>query len=236
MKTALLLLGLLSSPLVAVCSVFVTWGDSLTAGFGGTPYPTQLEALTGITTLNQGVNGLNSSQIASRFLAHPELFGEKVVIWAGKNNFLDPSAPDNAFDPVIDSDLASMVSRLTTPAYLVLGLISSQDEPLGSLHHNAFTIINTHLAATYAGHFIDIEHVLVRAYDPLSPADVLDFNADVTPTSLRSDNAHLNTAGYGVVARTVADYFASVPEPAQTAEVVAAGCALAALGLRKRRT
>ena len=210
MKSSLLLLGVLSSQLVGACSVFVTWGDSLTYGYDAIPYPTQLQALTGITTLNRGVNGETSSQIAARFAAEPALFGERVVIWAGRNNFFDHEG--------IQADIASMVGHLTTTEYLVLGLI------------------NLDLANTYGSHFIDIQHILRDSYDPLAPGAIADFNNDLMPDTLEHpDNLHLNSAGYTVVAHTVADYFASVPEPAQTAEIVAAGCALAALVLRKRR-
>lgn len=228
MRSSLLLFGLISSQLVGVGAVFVTWGDSLTFGYGGTPYPEQLGALTGITTLNRGVNGETSTQIAARFLAEPALFGEHVVIWAGRNNFLEHEG--------VQSDIASMVSHLTTTDYLVLGIIPRHDEYLGSSGQNAITAINLDLAATYGTHFIDIQHILVNAYDPLSPAEVLDFALHVIPDSLQHPDAlHLNSAGYGVVAHTVADHFASNPEPAQTTLITAIGCAIGALGLRKRR-
>ena len=41
-------------------------GDSLTAGAGGTPYPTQLAALTGRTVVNLGIGGQQGYQIAGR--------------------------------------------------------------------------------------------------------------------------------------------------------------------------
>ncbi|MEI6355545.1 MAG: GDSL-type esterase/lipase family protein [Verrucomicrobiota bacterium] len=211
----------------AQAAVFVTWGDSLTFGHGGTPYPEQLGALTGITTLNRGINGETSTQIAARFLAEPALFGEHVVIWAGRNNFLEHEG--------VQSDIASMVSHLTTTDYLVLGLINSHDEHIGNPYYDAFTAINLDLAATYGHRYIDIHQILLNAHDPLSPIDVSDVGFGIAPASLRSDALHLNTAGYGLVAHTVADYFASVPEPAQTTWITAIGCAIAALGLRKRR-
>ncbi len=228
MRSSLLLLGALSSQLVGVCSVFVTWGDSLTFGYDGYPYPMQLEVLTGITTLNRGANGQTSSQIAARFAAEPELFGERIVIWAGRNNVFDHTA--------VQDDIASMVSKITTSEYLVLGLINRHDEPLGSAGYNAMLATNLDLADTYGDHYIDMQHILVHTFDPLTPVDQQDLNNDVIPDWLEHpDLLHLNSTGYGVVAQTVADYFASVPEPAETTGIVATGCALAALGLRKRR-
>ncbi len=228
MKKTLLLLGVLSSQLVGVCSVFVTWGDSLTFGYDGYPYPMQLEALTGITTLNRGANGQTSSQIADRFAAEPALFGERIVIWSGRNNLFDHTG--------IQADIASMVSHITSTEYLVLGLINRHDEPLGSAGYNAVLDTNLDLANTYGTHFIDIQHVLVHTFNPLVAVDIQDLNNDVIPDWLEyPDLLHLNSTGYGVVAQTVANYFASVPEPAETTGIVATGCALAALGLRKRR-
>ncbi|MDP4133014.1 MAG: stalk domain-containing protein [Bacillota bacterium] len=42
------------------------WGDSLTAGDGGTPYPTVLAQLTGLTTYNLGIGGETALTIAAR--------------------------------------------------------------------------------------------------------------------------------------------------------------------------
>lgn len=51
------------------------WGDSLTAGSGGTPYPTQLAALYGTTRsiFNMGLGGDTSAQIATRQGGKPPL-------------------------------------------------------------------------------------------------------------------------------------------------------------------
>lgn len=46
------------------------WGDSLTQGAGGTPYCTQLTALTGMTTYNLGIGGQRSGDIAVRANAY----------------------------------------------------------------------------------------------------------------------------------------------------------------------
>jgi len=46
---------------------FIAVGDSLTAGAGGTPYPTQLSALLGVSVQNIGVGGQISTSISGRF-------------------------------------------------------------------------------------------------------------------------------------------------------------------------
>ena len=48
-------------------------GDSLTAGAGGTPYPTVLASLTGRTVTNLGVGGETSATIAGRYGSRPML-------------------------------------------------------------------------------------------------------------------------------------------------------------------
>ena len=228
MKHASLLLGFLASQFVATCQVFVAWGDSMTAGFGGTPWPEQFTTATGLPISNQGVNGDTSTAIAARFLAQPALFGERTVIWAGRNNFAQKS--------IVENDIATMVSHLTTSDYWVLGLTNRDHEPIGTGLYEDITTLNLDLATIYGSHFIDIRRILVDAYDPHSAADVADFTLDVVPSSLRSDELHLNTAGYGIVAQAVAAKLVAVPEPAHTAWLAATGCALAALGLRKRKT
>lgn len=42
------------------------WGDSLTEGSGGTPYPQQLGTLLGVAVTNQGYGGQNAEKIVSR--------------------------------------------------------------------------------------------------------------------------------------------------------------------------
>jgi len=72
-------LGVISANLTALTNVvnasnpwvfpsgFICVGDSLTAGAGGTPYPTQLATLLGVAVQNIGVGGQISTSIAGRF-------------------------------------------------------------------------------------------------------------------------------------------------------------------------
>lgn len=69
------------------------WGDSKTAGTGGTPYPTQLGALIGpaFTVNNYGIGGQKSTQIAMRMGARPiylSLSGDAIPAKDGTVNVL----------------------------------------------------------------------------------------------------------------------------------------------------
>jgi lysophospholipase L1-like esterase len=200
------LIGVFLFSTIALSQTVIAWGDSFTSGEGGISWPQQFESLSGITTLNRGVGGDTSTQIATRFLADPSAFNDFTVIWAGRNNYTDPST--------VESDIALIVSSLITSDYLILGIINGNYggyESVGGTGYSLITGINSNLATTYGSRFIDIREALVYSYDPLSSLDVSDFARDIVPSSLRNDNVHLNTAGYGIVANFVYQAYLAVP-------------------------
>ena len=229
MKTKLsLIAAILLLPGMATATVFTAWGDSLTAGSGGTPYPTQLATLRlGDTINNRGVGGETSTQILTRFLAEPARWGDFTIIWAGRNNVYTAPA-------VVQADIATMVSKLTTSNYLVLSVLNGNYggyDSVGGAGYNLITGLNADLAATYGSKYIDIRRILVDSYNPSLPQDVSDFARDITPTSLRADNIHLNTAGYGIVASTVNT---AIPEPSAVVLMAVGAATLGAVRRRKR--
>jgi hypothetical protein len=127
-------------------------------------------------------------------LADPSRFGEPVIIWAGRNNFTDPTT--------VKADIASMVAALTTSHYLVLSILNSDtpSEWIGGADYATIVALNADLAATYGAHYLDVRAYLVSQYNPSIPQDVIDHAHDVPPSSLRSDFLHLNDAGNQVVA------------------------------------
>lgn len=175
------------------------WGDSLTAGTGGTPYPTQIHTLVGFNTYNGGVGGETSTQIKTRMLADAGAVNQRyiVVIWAGRNNFTSAAT--------VISDIAAMVASLSHTRYLVLSIINGDNagERLGQTNYNQILALNSQLASIYTDKYLEVRSVLVNSYNPALPQDVIDFGNDVPPTSLRSDTLHLNTAGYAIVANTI---------------------------------
>ena len=177
-----------------------TWGDSLTAGSGGTPYPTQLATLSGYTVYNGGVGGETSTQIKVRLLAATSKHGQPTIIWAGRNNYSDPTT--------VKADVAAMVAALGHENYIILGVLNGSYggyEIPGGDGYIQITQLNSDLATLYGSHFIDIRAYLVSQYDSGQAQDVIDHTNDTPPTSLRSDAIHLNTAGYLKVAQKIYD-------------------------------
>ncbi len=174
-----------------------TWGDSLTAGAGGTPYPTQLASLTGATVYNGGVGGETSTQIKARMLAATDKHAHPTIIWAGRNNYSSPET--------VKADIAEMVAALGHNNYLIIGVINGNypSEYSGGAGHTLITNLNSDLSETYGSRFIDMRQYLVSLYDSGIPQDVTDHDNDIVPSSLRSDSIHLTTAGYLAVAQRI---------------------------------
>jgi len=172
------------------------FGDSLTQATGGqTPYPTQLSAITGYNTVNNGVGGYTSSQILTVFQGVPTQWPNLTIIWAGRNNYNSPTQ--------VLSDIATMVADIGHDGYLVLSILNNNTEVSGSAGYNAIAYLNSQLASIYGSHYLDVRSILVAAYNPGNPTDVTDHANDCPPSSLRYDTLHLNSAGYGIVAAAI---------------------------------
>jgi lysophospholipase L1-like esterase len=183
-----------------------TWGDSLTAGTGASPitnaYPAVLSLQSGYTVSNGGVGGETSTQIKARMLAATNTHVNPTIIWAGRNNYTDTNA--------VLSDIASMVSALAlkgnTNRFLVLSILNGDYVPYdarGGVGYQYITNINAILGQTYGSNYVDVRSYLVSQYNPAIPADVINYAQDIPPSSLRSDNIHLNNAGYAAVANYI---------------------------------
>lgn len=172
----------------------IAWGDSLTAGFSVTPYPTRLAALLGYPVTNNGVGGETSTQIRTRMIADVANYSKSVIIWAGRNNFSDPTT--------VKADIAAMISALGHTRYLVLGILNSTNGYIGTTQYTDITSLNADLKTIYGSKYVPIREVIVNAYNPSLAQDVIDHANDVPPESLRitGDALHLNSAGYSVVA------------------------------------
>jgi hypothetical protein len=183
---------------------FAWWGDSMTAGSGGTAPPVLFNTSTGLTTYNGGVGGETSTQIRTRMVADTTRAGNTVVIWAGRNNYTDPTT--------VKADIAAMVASLASPKnYVILGITNGEsvNEYAGGALYAIMVQLNADLAALYPDNFIDIRAYLVSQYNPSIPQDVTDFGRDIVPSSLRSDAFHLTTAGNTLVSARVEAFFAA---------------------------
>jgi lysophospholipase L1-like esterase len=176
------------------------WGDSLTAG----AYPMDLQPLLpGSTVYNLGVGGYTSEQIRARFLSFEHLYDFN-VIWSGRNNYGDTEQ--------VISDIADMVAALPSPKRFVVLSLPNGDfsaEYPGMGGYGLIQKLNDALRSTYPNNYIDVRSYLVSKYDPTDPQDVIDHEHDVTPSSLRADQLHLNAEGYGLVAQKIADFISA---------------------------
>ena len=178
---------------VVAGTYIAAWGDSLTAGTGGTPYPSQLSSILNNRLIyNGGVSGNTSSQIKARMLAASDKYSYTAIIWAGRNDYSVPAT--------VKANIAAMVAALGHNRYIILSVLNGTAEPSGNPNYDTLIQLNTDLAALYPNNYVDIRAYLVSQYDPGNPQDVIDFGNDVPPSSLRSDTLHLNTAGYLKVA------------------------------------
>jgi lysophospholipase L1-like esterase len=123
------------------------------------------------------------------------------VFWMGENNFYDPFG--------VKSDIAKCIAFLANQKFIVMSLLNSGNEGIGTSSYAQLELINADLARSYPNNFLDIRKVLVNSYDSSKPQDVIDHNNDVPPYSLRNDNEHLNDKGYAIVAKQLADYIAN---------------------------
>jgi len=166
------------------------WGDSLTEGSGQIPYATALNNITTFSITNRGVGGENSTQIKDRFIAETSAYSKSVIIWAGRNNFTDPTT--------VKADIATMISALGHTRYLVLSILNAESS--GTSDYNTIIQLNNDLKTIYGSKYVDVRTYLVSLYNPSIPQDVLDNSNDVPPSSLRIDNIHLNSDGNEKVA------------------------------------
>jgi hypothetical protein len=118
------------------------------------------------------------------------------IIWAGRNNYRDAER--------VKADIAEMVASLPpTSRYLVLGIINGnyQQEFKGGRDYVVIQQLNAELAAIYGSRFLPIrERILSHA--PFINRE--DLQRDYIPSSLRTDDIHLNRMGYSLVATEVA--------------------------------
>ncbi|MDO4538718.1 MAG: SGNH/GDSL hydrolase family protein [Coriobacteriales bacterium] len=218
------------------------WGDSLTEGIGAGPavietaeqtidvsfmsYPEILQQLTGITTLNYGMAGATSYEIAflQRSLAQMrEIDGinavtnrdakkmrDVIVLELGSNG-----GWDDDYDVLIDQ-YQEMIDLSGCDNYIIIGdtddpgmsiADSDQEEPEHG-HGTEDTQWEAALREAFGEHFIDmrvylIEHGLeVCGLEP-TEKDEEDAEDGYVSEQLRADWTHLNSYGYYAQARAV---------------------------------
>lgn len=170
------------------------WGDSLTAGTGGTAWPTQYNTQYGTLIFQGGVGGQTSTQIAARFLADSTHQKWQTVIWSGRNNYSAQST--------ILADIASMVAVLPTPKnFLVLSILNSNvsSEWSGGSNYLLITGDNAALNAAQPANYLDIRSYLVSQFNAGNAEDVIDHGHDMVPSTLRSQTVETGSLNGAIV-------------------------------------
>lgn len=135
--------------------------------------------------------------------------GYFTVIMMGRNDIGNQST--------VLSDIAATVANLTTPNYLVLSILTGQDEKSGTTGYNQVAAINAQLSATYGAHYVDVRSYLIKsglAYNGLTAngQDNTNIAGDTVPSQLlwNGDNFHPNQYGYKAIAKAVYDKMVSL--------------------------
>jgi lysophospholipase L1-like esterase len=167
------------------------WGDSITLGS-----TVGVRSKSNYSIYGGGVGGETSTQIKARFLAATDATrGEKASIWVGHNNLVPAT---------IKADIAAMVAAFTGEDYIVLSLLNSDAQGIGTEDYDTIIALNNDLAATYGSRYFDIRAWFVAQYDPNDAQDVIDHDNDIPPSSLRENSLHPNTAGYALLGGKIA--------------------------------
>jgi lysophospholipase L1-like esterase len=172
-------------------------GDSLTVGYPGTGYQSQLLTLLGSPWLieNKGINGNTTTNMVTRFTSDivDQTAGVYCIIWAGINDLA--SAVANA---TIESNLQAMYTAAHNAGYKVIAVNVSPFKNAGSWSAGIQTnvdIINTWIANTATN--IDYK---VDAYTLLEDPGAADA---LLATYDSGDHLHLSDAGYSAVGTAI---------------------------------
>ena len=175
------------------------WGDSLTP-----PFAANLQVLyPARVVFDGGMAGQTSTEISARQRADTSGRNAWInIFWYGTNNPTQPAQ--------IKADIAASVAALApgNDRFLVLGVVNKDrpEEIRGGAVYNTIVQLNKDLAAAYPDNYLDIRSYLVNHYNPSVPQDVIDFQNDVMPFSLRHDEGHLNNDGSVLVARRIQEF------------------------------
>lgn len=194
---------------ITLLNPIICWGDSLTAGSGGTPYPTDFATQYPLFYVNNsGLGGDTSTQMLTRWQNDPAFRELPTIIWIGRNDILTTGKA------TILANIATIVSALEAignTKYLVLSVPNRDDEQITSSHYISVLDLNADLATAYSpNHYYDIRSYLITQYNQNNATDVANHTDDIPPSSLRFDTVHYNSAGYLVIANKLRQVTASL--------------------------
>jgi hypothetical protein len=174
------------------------WGDSQTP-----PIAANLQVLIpGRVVYDGGIAAQDSIQVSARQRTDADKLKWVQTLWFGHVNETNPSQ--------VKADIAASVAALAdgNTRFIVISLLNEDkpEELKGGPVYNTIVQLNKDLAAAYPDNYLDIRSYLVSHYNPSVPQDVIDFQNDVMPFSLRHDEGHLNNDGSVLVARRIQEF------------------------------
>lgn len=127
------------------------------------------------------------------------------IIWVGRNDIDNAAATAPS---VVAANIAAIVAASKAGKYIILSVLNRLSEPSSGSAYGYVAATNALLSATYGTRFLDIRayliaHGLSDASISATAQDLADIANDTVPTSLRSDDIHLNASGYTVVGQQV---------------------------------
>jgi hypothetical protein len=129
--------------------------------------------------------------------------GDIAVFWIGRNN-------NSSYNRVF-SDLKRAIQHMTAldKRFIIIADTNGAAEGTGTATFNNLAALNALYQNEYGRRYVDVRSYLVKygledAGITPTAQDTADIAADIVPTSLRSDNLHLNAAGYTIVGKQVA--------------------------------
>ncbi|WP_200842892.1 MULTISPECIES: hypothetical protein [unclassified Raoultella] len=173
---------------------------------------TKTEAYTLTALEGAGVRCLPGSLFVPDY-AMQDYSDVEAWIDAGINDFRSGATTSADYDDDVAS-IKSNVDAMVTFAeksgrnILLFGLTADNYavEYYGGIRYPRILELNYYWSQKYPDYYVrgnnglDLRETLVADYNPAIAQDVTDYGNDITPSSLRSDNRHPNTAGYGVYA------------------------------------
>lgn len=123
------------------------------------------------------------------------------IFWMGRNGFIWQT-PESIMD-----NIRLCVDHLEGKhkKFLVLTVPNADEETeyRDEVNYKKMKALNDSIITFFPDNYLDIRSILVNSYDPNNPQDIVDFERDIPPSSLRADHIHLNDKGNAIVANAV---------------------------------
>ncbi|VAP46039.1 flagellar biosynthesis, cell-distal portion of basal-body rod [Klebsiella pneumoniae] len=172
---------------------------------------TEVYALTALE--GTGVRCLPGSLFVPDY-AMQDYSDREMWICAGINDFRAGASTSADYDDDVAAIKANVDALIAFAEksgrnILLFGLTADNYYPVefySGIRYQRILEINYYWSQKYPAYYVrgnnglDLRETLVAAYDSSIAQDVTDYGNDITPSSLRSDDRHPNTAGYGIYA------------------------------------